>query len=157
MSNNQILISTEKMKLLKAEYERLVSIDRPTNIKSIQVARSQGDLSENADYSAAKEKQGEIENRIAEIEYILSNCTILDEDNQDNSVVTIGKKVTIYDESTKDEEVYEIVGDLEVDLLANKISNLSPLAKSIEGKKVGDKIKVINIERPYFIEIKKIS
>ncbi len=157
MGENKILISSEKLTQIKEELRKLLNVDRPNIVKAIQEARSQGDLSENADYDAAKNQQGEIEARITELENIINNHTIIDENKKNKTIVSIGKTVTIYDESDKETYTYEIVGEIEANPSANKISNLSPLAIAIEGKEVGDKARVINIEKPYSVEIKKIS
>jgi transcription elongation factor GreA len=157
MGENKILISSEKLTQIKAELHKLLNVDRPNIVKAIQEARSQGDLSENADYDAAKNQQGDIETRIAELENIINNHTIINENKKNKTIVSIGKTVTIYDASDKETYTYEIVGEIEANPSANKISNLSPLAIAIEGKEVGDTVRVINIEKPYSVEIKKIS
>ncbi|MDR2829293.1 MAG: transcription elongation factor GreA [Mycoplasmataceae bacterium] len=157
MGENKILISSEKLTQIKSELDKLLNVDRPNVVKAIQEARLQGDLSENADYDAAKNQQGEIETRIAELENIINNYTIINENKKNKTIVSIGKTVTIYDESDKETYTYEIVGEIEANPSSNKISNLSPLAIAIEGKEVGDKARVINIEKPYSVEIKKIS
>jgi transcription elongation factor GreA len=156
MEDNKVLLSKEKLELLKSEHKNLVEVERPRVIEIIKTARAQGDLSENADYDAAKDQQGEIESRIVEIENILNNYSVINETKKGN-VVAIGKTVTIYDESDKETYVYEIVGEIEADPSQNKISNISPLAKAIYGKAVGDRVNVVNIEKPYSVEIKKIS
>ncbi|MDR2636355.1 MAG: transcription elongation factor GreA [Mycoplasmataceae bacterium] len=153
---SDIYLSKEKIEELKKEVKKLIEVDRPKIIESIKVARAQGDLSENADYDAAKDQQGEIEARIAEIETILGNYQVIN-DQKKSDVITIGKTVTFYDESDKENYTYEIVGEIEANPSENKISNISPLARAIIGKKVGDRVSVTNIEKPYFIEIKSVS
>ncbi|MDR1850728.1 MAG: transcription elongation factor GreA [Mycoplasmataceae bacterium] len=157
MANNKVLLTKEKLDDLQREFDELVNVKRPEIIKTIQTARNQGDLSENADYDSAKDQQGEIESRISEIEAILNNYEIIDINRTKKQIVAIGKTIEIYDESDKVTYAYEIVGEVEADPSMNKISNVSPFAKALMGKEVGERVQILNIEKPYYVEIKKIS
>jgi transcription elongation factor GreA len=125
--------------MLKDELHRLKSIDRPTVITAIAEARAQGDLSENADYDAARERQGFIEGRIADIESKLSNCQIIDPTtvNGEGRVV-FGATVEMEDLESGAKVQYQIVGDDEADFKVNKVSISSPLARGLIGKYAGD-------------------
>ena len=123
---------------LEAELKRLKSEDRPNIIAAIAEARSHGDLSENAEYSAAKEKQSFIEGRIQELEAVISRAQVIDPSQNKGSVIRFGATVIVVDEATDEEKQYQIVGDYEADIEKNKISLSSPLAKALIGKETGD-------------------
>lgn len=154
----EFLLTKEGVENLEKELKQLIEVKRPEVIKLIQDAREQGDLSENADYDAAKNLQAEIEKRINEIQNILNYAKII-ENNEDNKnkVVKIGCKVTIHDLSDKEDNEYEIVGEVEADPDQNKISNLSPLAKAILNRTVGEVVKVQGTQEPYSVKILKIK
>lgn len=128
--------------LLKAELNHLKTVERPAVIKSIASARDLGDLSENAEYHAAREKQGFIEGRIAELEALMAQAEVIDITSLSGDTVRFGATVTIVDEETDEEKVYMIVGEHEADLSLKLISNTSPLAKGLMGKKVGASVEV---------------
>ena len=123
---------------LEQELKNLKSVERPNIIAAIAEARSHGDLSENAEYSAAKEKQSFIEGRIQDLEAVLSRAQVIDVANTKSDVIRFGATVLVADEETDDEKNYQIVGDYEADIERNKISLSSPLAKALIGKEVGD-------------------
>ena len=155
---NQIPITRNGSELLKAELKQLKSIDRPNIVQAIAEARAQGDLSENAEYDAAKERQGFIEGRLAQIEAILSQAIIIDPTslNTDGKCV-FGSTVEIEDLDEETKFIYQIVGDDEANIKDKKISINSPLAKAMIGKEEGD---VIDFESPGGLknyEIIKIS
>ncbi|MFN8769435.1 MAG: transcription elongation factor GreA [Neisseriaceae bacterium] len=130
-------------KQLEQELEHLKNIERPNVIKAIAEARSHGDISENAEYDAAKEKQGFIESRIADIEGKLSRAQIIDPLNIVNDgKVIFGGKVTLLDLESNSQISYQIVGDDEADLKVAKISVSSPVAKSLIGKDIGSIVEV---------------
>ncbi|QRN40897.1 MAG: transcription elongation factor GreA [Neisseriaceae bacterium] len=143
---DKVPLTVKGAELLKAELKRLKSVERPAVIAAIAEARSHGDLSENAEYDAAKEKQGFIESKIREIEYKLSVAQIIDpkEFNEEGKVV-FGATVTIENLDTEEKSTYQIVGEDEADIKLNKISVLSPIARSLIGKEVGD---IIELETP---------
>ena len=124
---------------LKAELQHLKSVERPSVIAAIAEARSHGDLSENAEYDAAKERQGFVEGRIAEIEGKLSNAQITDPSTLDaDGRVVFGATVQLLDMETDDEVRYQIVGDDEADIKLGKVSVNSPIARALIGKEAGD-------------------
>ena len=123
---------------LEEELKNLKGVERPNIIAAIAEARSHGDLSENAEYSAAKEKQSFIEGRIQDLEAVLSRAQVIDVSDTKSDVIRFGATVVVVDEDTDDEKRYQIVGDYEADIEKNKISLSSPLAKALIGKEVGD-------------------
>jgi transcription elongation factor GreA len=129
---------------LKAELHRLKTVDRPSVSAALAEARSHGDLSENADYDAAKERQGFIEGRIAEIEHRLAGAQVIDPaaiDSHDDRIV-FGATVELADAQTGDQFTYQIVGDDEADIKHGKISVSSPIARALIGKSEGDTAEV---------------
>jgi transcription elongation factor GreA len=142
MEEKKNILTYEGLKKYEDELHELKVVKRKEVAEKIKEAREQGDLSENAEYDAAKEEQREIEARIEEIEKILKNAEVVDsEDTKDNSI-SLGCTVTIYDEEFKEEVEYKIVGSTEANIAANKISNESPIGKALIGKKKGQKITV---------------
>ncbi|ABE49048.1 MULTISPECIES: transcription elongation factor GreA [Methylobacillus] len=141
---NQIPITVKGAELLKAELQRLRSVDRPAVIQAIAEARAQGDLSENAEYDAAKERQSFIEGRIAEIEAKLSNAMIIDPAtlNAEGRCV-FGATVEVEDLDSGEVSTYQIVGDDEADIKSGKISIGSPIARALIGKVEGDVAEVV--------------
>ena len=127
---------------LDEELKRLKTIERPSVIAAISEARAHGDLSENAEYHAAKERQGWIEGRIAEIEDKIARAQIIDVSKLSGSQVKFGATVTVVDEDTEDEGRYQIVGEHEADVKAGKISVSSPIARAMISKAVGDTVEV---------------
>ncbi len=124
------------------EVKHLKSVERPRIIKAIEEARSHGDLSENAEYHAAKEQQGWTEARVAELEDKLSRAEIIDITKLSGDTVKFGARVTLIDEETEDETSYQIVGEFEADVKKGKISISSPIARALIGKKIGDSVEV---------------
>ena len=127
---------------LEAELKTLKSVERPAVIQAISVAREHGDLSENAEYHAAKEKQSFIEGRIMELEDKLSRADVIDLSKVKGEKVVFGATVTIIDVDTEAESVYQIVGEDEADISKGKVSNTSPMARALIGKTVGDEAEV---------------
>tara|TARA_B100001093_G_scaffold37468_1_gene32092 strand:- start:355 stop:828 length:474 start_codon:yes stop_codon:yes gene_type:complete len=140
-----IYLSKKGYEDLKNELNKLKTIDRPHVINQIAEARDKGDLSENAEYDAAKEAQGLLEARISKLEIDLSNSRIIDESKLDNSKVSLLSKVTIKNISNNTEMTYAIVSESEADLAAKKISASSPIGKGLMGKVVND---VVDISVP---------
>ncbi|MEM6635882.1 MAG: transcription elongation factor GreA [Pseudomonadota bacterium] len=126
---------------LDEELKKLKSVDRPDVIKAIAEAREHGDLSENAEYHAARERQSFIEGRIKEVEAILSLADIIDPSKL-SGAVKFGATVTLVDEDTDEERTYQIVGEPEADIEAGKLNIKSPLARALIGKDEGDSIEV---------------
>lgn len=123
---------------LEAELKNLKGVERPNIIAAIAEARSHGDLSENAEYSAAKEKQSFIEGRIQELEAVISRAQVIDPSQTTGSVIRFGATVVVVDGDNDNECKYQIVGDYEANLEQNKISLSSPLARALIGKEAGD-------------------
>ena len=151
----EIFLTKDGLAEVAAELDDLKQNVRPEVIQQIKEARAQGDLSENAEYHAARDRQGHVEARIKELEYLLDNATIIEETKSD--VVTVGSTVEIKYIDDNEVETYYIVGSTEADPFENKISNESPIAKGIMGKKKGA---VVSIESPngsYDIELVSIK
>jgi transcription elongation factor GreA len=127
---------------LDEELKRLKTIERPNVIAAISEARAHGDLSENAEYHAAKERQGWIEGRIAEIEDKIARAQVIDVSKLSGTQIKFGATVTVVDEDTEDEGRYQIVGDHEADVKGGRISLSSPLSRAMIGKEVGDVVEV---------------
>ena len=127
---------------LDEELRQLRSVERPAVIRAIAEARAHGDLSENAEYHAAKERQGFIEGRILELEDIVARAQVIDPSKLSGDAVKFGATVTVVDEDTDKEATYQIVGDMEADLKEKRISISSPLARALIGKSVGDSVEV---------------
>ncbi len=139
--NKKNLMTYESVKALEDELEDLRVNRRKDVAEKLKEARAQGDLSENAEYDAAKEEQREIEARIEEINKILLNVEVADDDAKGNTV-SIGSTVKLLDEEFKEEVEYKIVGSIEADILKNKISNESPVGAALMGKKKNQKVTV---------------
>jgi transcription elongation factor GreA len=125
---------------LKAELDNLLKVERPQNIKAIAEARAHGDLSENAEYHAAKERQGFIEGRIQDINGKLALAQVIDPSKLDHDKVAFGATVKLLDVDTDEEKTFILVGPEEADIKVNKISIYSPIAKSLIGKEEGDEV-----------------
>lgn len=152
MKEKKIYLTQQGFEELKSELDNLINVKRPANIQAIKEARALGDLSENADYDAAKNDQAEIEGRIKKIEKMLENVEIIEKG--DSSVVSLGTTVSIkYVDDEDETDEYQIVGSLEADPFMSKISNESPIAKAIMNKKVGDIVEVESPNGVYKIEI----
>lgn len=151
----EIYLTSEGFLKLEEELSHLKKVERPEVIEAIKEARALGDLSENAEYSSARERQGKLEARIKEIEYTLEHATII-ENNNDGSV-KVGSNITIKYLEDNEEEEYSIVGTNEADPFANKISNESPIAVAVIGKKQGDVVSVESPNGSFDIEIVKVA
>ncbi len=134
----QIPITKEGYEALKKELERLKTVERPENIKSIETARAHGDLSENAEYHAAKERQSFIEGRIGEIGYKMGNAKVIDPDTVSKDVIRFASRVLVENLDSEEEVEYMIVGPDEADIQKGKISVASPLGSALIGKMPGD-------------------
>ena len=151
------VVTKEYFEQLQAQYRHLIDVERPQVLEELATARAQGDLSENADYDAARNRQAEVEGKIAQLQNQIENARIIDDaDDKNANVVKIGYRVTIRDLSDGNETCYQIVGSTESDPVNLKISNECMLAKSILGHKVGEVVQV-KVSRPYDVEILKIE
>ena len=157
MANNSktVYLTQEGLDELKKELDNLINVKRPENIQSIKEARSLGDLSENADYDAARNEQAVIEGRIKTIEKMLENVSIITKN--DNGTVGLGSTVSIKYIDDDDEDEYEIVGSQEADPIESKISNESPIAQALMNHKVGDVVTVESPNGSYEVEIKEVK
>ena len=135
---NKIPMTVGGQKALDEELRRLKSEERPAVIAAISEAREHGDLSENAEYHAAKERQGYIEGRVQELEDKLARAQVIDVTKMGGATVKFGATVTVLDEDTEEQATYQIVGEDEADVHAGKISISSPIARSMINKEVGD-------------------
>ena len=127
---------------IQEELKQLKTIERPAVIKQIAEAREHGDLSENAEYHAARERQSFIEGRVGELEDRISRAEIIDLSKLSGDTVKFGAKVTLVDEDTEEKKAYHIVGDMEADVKEGRISISSPIARALIGKSVGDSVEV---------------
>ena len=153
---DKIPMTEDGQKRLIEELKILKTVERPSIVKAIADARSNGDLSENAEYHAAREKQSFIEGRVSEIEDIISKAEIIDVTLLSGSVVKFGASVTIINLEDKKESKYQLVGEFEADIESKKISVTSPIARSLIGKKKGDYIEVSTPKGITSYEIKSV-
>lgn len=135
---DQIPVTKQGFAALKKELEKLKTMDRPEIIKAIEVARAHGDLSENAEYHAAKERQSFIEGRIGELSYKIGNAKVIDPATVAKDVVRFASRVLVENLDTEEEQEYMIVGEDEADIKKGKISVSSPLGSALIGKELGD-------------------
>lgn len=135
-------MTAEGLTRLEEELKQLKSVERPAIIRAIAEARSHGDLSENAEYHAARERQSFIEGRVGELESIISAAEVIDISRLSGSNVMFGAKVTLIDVDTDEERTYQLVGAHESDIKVGRLSISSPLAKALLGKKKGDSVEV---------------
>lgn len=136
----RIPVTKEGFEILKKELENLKKVERPQNIKAIEEARAHGDLSENAEYAAAKDRQGFIEGRINELEFKLANIDIIATDKLPKDRAVFGSKVVLENIETGEDVSYQLVGPDESDIENGRISVSSPLGKAIIGRKPGDEL-----------------
>ena len=150
-------MTAEGYKALDEELKRLKTIERPAVIAAIAEARSHGDLSENAEYHAAKERQGWIEGQIAEIEDRMARAQVIDVSKLSGKQIKFGATVSVVDEDTEEEARYQIVGEHEADVKRGRVSVTSPIARAIIGKESGDVVEVITPNGPKAYEITKVE
>jgi transcription elongation factor GreA len=153
----KVPMTVEGFRVLDEELKRLKSIERPTVIAAISEARSHGDLSENAEYHAAKERQGWIEGQIADIEDKMSRAQVIEVSKLSGRHVKFGATVTVIDEDTDEENRYQIVGEHEADVKRGRISISSPLSRSLIGKEIGDTVEVVTPGGVKAYEIAKVE
>ena len=153
-NQEKVLVTQAGYEELKSEMKKLVHEERNIVIQELQEARAQGDLSENADYDAARDHQARVEARIAELENMLTNVEIIDDKKiTTKKTVSLGSTVTIMDLDSNEEETYAIVGSVEADPFNGKLSNVTPLAVALLDSKVGSTVTVTNVEKPYKVKI----
>lgn len=149
-------MTAEGKEKLEQELENLKLKKRPEIIERIKIARGFGDLSENSEYSSAKDEQSVVESRISEIKTMLQYAEVVDVNDVDINEVSVGKKVT-FQEDDDEPETYQIVGSAESDPLAGKISNDSPIAQSLLGRKVGDNVTIETPDGAFDVKIIKVE
>ncbi|MDX5362003.1 MAG: transcription elongation factor GreA [Alphaproteobacteria bacterium] len=140
---DKLPMTAEGYARIESEIKQLKTVERPNTIKAIAEARAHGDLSENAEYHAAKERQSFIEGRVLELEDMLSRAQVIDPSKLSGDSVKFGATVTLVDEETEEETRYQIVGEIEADVKQGKISITSPVARALIGKEVGDTVEVM--------------
>lgn len=145
MAQDTLPITVRGKQLLEAELKKLMFEERPTVIKAIEEARAQGDISENAEYESAKERQSLVEGRIGEIQGKIAGAEVIDPASIKSDRVVFGATVVIVDQETDEEHTYQIVGVDEADVKKGMISILSPIARALIGKKAGD---VVTVQSP---------
>ena len=155
MLDEKFYVTEEGLKELKEEYENLVHVVRNEVIEDLKAARAQGDLSENADYDAARDKQAQVEARIKELEHKIRNAEVISE-NRGTSYVRLGSTVTVEPMDTHEKITFTIVGTVEADPLNGKVSNATPLAEAILEKKVGTVV-TVEVDEPYDVKIVEIK
>lgn len=155
MADEKFLVTKEGLDELLKEQDNLIHVVRDEVIRELQEARAQGDLSENADYDAARDRQARVEARIRDLEAMIANAEIISEDKKaaTKKTVSLGSTVTILDMSTNEEETYSIVGSIEADPLNGKLSNITPLATSLMDHKIGDVVEIETAEEPYQVKV----
>lgn len=157
MAVDKVPMTIEGYAAMEAELQRLKSVERPRIIQAIAEARAHGDLSENAEYHAAKEQQGLNEARVAEMEDRLSRADVIDVKELGGDTVKFGATIDLVDEDTDEEVTYKIVGEFEADVKQGKISITSPIARAMIGKEVGASIEVTTPRGSKSYEILKIA
>lgn len=157
MSMDRVPMTLEGYKTLEEELHRLKAVERPRIIQAIAEARAHGDLSENAEYHAAKEAQGLNEARVAELEDKFSRAEVIDPSSLSGSSIKFGATVTLVDEDTDEKVRYKIVGDLEASVKDGKISISSPIARALIGKAKGDSVEVTTPKGSRSYEILKVE
>ena len=153
---DQFYMTQEGYEAAKKQLEYLQTVKRAEIVERIAEARSHGDLSENAEYDAARNEQADNEGEIAELDYKVKNAVIIEE-TDDNSVVHIGSAVTVYDEEMEEEVTYTIMGTTEVDAMRNIVSNESPVGAALLGHKKGERVTVKAPDGDYILKVLKIS
>ena len=135
-------LSAERLKELQDELTYLKTVREKEVADQIKEARSFGDLSENSEYDEAKNEQGKLYSRIAEVEEILANCVVIEEDENDHNAVRLGDRITVLDLEFDEQETYEVVGSQEADPMNGRISEDSPFGRALLGKEVGEEVLV---------------
>lgn len=160
MSEKKIEITAQGLKDYKEELKNLIDVKKPEVIEKLQNARAMGDLSENADYDAARNEQAQIEARIKELEYLINNAKVVEIKNSDKNSCGLGKTVTFERVDNNKKVVIKIVSSQEANVLSDdvlKISNQSPIGVSLEGHKVGDVVVVKTAKGQYEVKVLKVE
>ena len=150
-------LSAERLEELKSELTYLKTVREKEVADQIKEARSFGDLSENSEYDEAKNEQGKLYSRIAELENILANCVVIEEHATDPNTVRMGSRITVRDAATGEEETYQVVGSQEADPMNGSISEDSPFGRALLGKNKGDEVTVDAPAGPVYYKVIKIE
>jgi transcription elongation factor GreA len=153
----RIPITRQGLTQMEEELKQLKSVERPEVIRAIAQAREHGDLSENAEYHAARERQSFIEGRLAELEDKIARSEVIDVATLSGKTVKFGATVTIVDEDTDEELTYQLVGEVEADVKAGRLAINSPLARALIGKSVGDSVDVMTPKGDKMYEVLKVK
>ncbi|NLA78999.1 MAG: transcription elongation factor GreA [Erysipelothrix sp.] len=156
MTVDKVYVTKEGLVDLEKEYEHLIHVVRKEVIEDLQAARAQGDLSENADYDAARDRQARVEARIRELDVMLNNIEIIDNKKEGHKVVRLGSTLEVLDLETNTTSEYTIVGSVEADPLNGRLSNMTALGMALMDHHEGDVVKV-NVDSPYEVKIVKIK
>ena len=154
---DKIPMTLEGLQRLEAELKQLKTIERPAIIRAIAEARDHGDLSENAEYHAARERQSFLEGRVAELEDKIARAEVIDVSKLSGKVVKFGATVTLEDEETEEKVVYQIVGEDEADIAQRRLSVTSPLARALIGKTIGESVEVSTPRGARSYEVVKVA
>lgn len=154
--DKKVHVTQQGLEELQEERNNLIHVVRKEVIEELKAAREQGDLSENADYDAARDRQSKVEARISELEVMLNNVELIEEVKGASKVVRLGSTVTILDNQLNQEFQYAIVGSVEADPLNGKLSNETPLAQALMGLKVDDLV-TVEVDEPYEVKIVDIK
>lgn len=146
-------MTPEGHEALQEELKNLKTVERPAIVKAIAAAREHGDLSENAEYHAARERQSFVEGRIGELEDTTKRAEIIDTTKLKGKIVRFGAKVKLADEETDEENTYQLVGEFEADIEKRKISIMSPLGKALIGREIGDSVEVTTPNGVRYFEV----
>lgn len=156
MNNEKVVVTKQGLEDLIKERDNLIHVIRKEVIEELKNARAQGDLSENADYDAARDRQAKVEARIQELEVIFNNIEVIEDKQKASKSVKLGSTVKILDMDDDTEEVYTIVGSVEADPLNGKLSNATPLGQALLDHKKGEVVE-INVDEPYKVKILEIK
>jgi transcription elongation factor GreA len=154
---NKVPMTAEGFSRLEEELRQLKTVARPEIIQAIAAAREHGDLSENAEYHAARERQSFIEGRVHELEDKIARAEVIDVSKLSGDVVKFGATVTVLDEDTEEKTTYQLVGEDEADIKSGRLSVTAPLARALIGKRVGDSAEVVTPKGDKFYEVVKVK
>jgi transcription elongation factor GreA len=154
---NKIPMTSDGFDRLEEELKQLKSVERPAIIRAIAEAREHGDISENAEYHAARERQSFIEGRVLELEDKISRAEVIDVSKLSGKVIKFGATVTLIDEDTDEKSAYQIVGEDEADIKSKRLAITAPLARALVGKTVGDTVEVTTPGGSKSYEISKVQ
>ncbi|WP_031543272.1 transcription elongation factor GreA [Mesoplasma photuris] len=157
MAKEKIILTQEGLEVLKKELKNLLDVVRPQVIEELVEARNQGDLSENADYDAARNRQAEVEARIKEVEAMISQAQVIENNSGNKNEVKIGSTIEFENQNLKTKSTLKIVGAIEANPFEGLISNESPIAKAMLGFTKGDVVEISDVASPYKIKILSVN